>query len=240
MTTSGVGADGSRLERLAREGEERRVAAAAEEEAVARLAAIQQRRQVRRLGLGNLLDALAERPPGHARPLLPRTLAVVAVSVVLWLGGEAVGAPAVVSNAGLAGVLAVPFLHLGVRRWQAVRDLRRERGWLQDLPFPVRGYFAMLSTAPCEERTVEVRFELRDEGPGEEIVRGLAGRAGGAVRVARTRTGWKVESGVIHSPAGGDMQPTNGPLLSWMRGFITETLLPLHAEHRVTGVRFLG
>lgn len=54
-----------------------------------------------------------------------------------------------------------------------------------------------------------------------------------------TRRGvWEVESGTIHSFAGTDVDPTNGPLLAWMRSVINETLLPLHAEHRITSVRF--
>jgi hypothetical protein len=43
---------------------------------------------------------------------------------------------------------------------------------------------------------------------------------------------------IIHSFASDDVEATNGPLLGWMRAVITETLLPLHAEHRVGSVRF--
>jgi hypothetical protein len=226
------------LARLAREGEERRRAPEAEHAAAERTAAIRQRREVRRLGTSNLLNALAENPPGPAVPLLRWTLAAVVVSSVLCFGADLVGAPEFVEGIGLAGVLVIPFLYLGVRRWRAVLSLRRERAWLLDLPFPVRGYFGLLSSSPAEERTASVRFELADDGPGEDIIRGLAGRSGGAVKVSRTRGSWVVESGVIHSFASDDVKATNGPLLGWMRAVITETLLPLHAEHRVTSVRF--
>ncbi|HEY7770346.1 hypothetical protein [Longimicrobium sp.] len=226
------------LERLAREGEERRRAAEAEHAAAERTAAIRQRREVRRLGASNLLNALAENPPGPAVPLLRWTISAVVVSSILWIGGDVAGAPDAVSSVGLVGVLVIPFLYLGVRRWRAVLSLRRERAWLLDLPFPVRGYFALLSSTPEEERTATVRFRLEDDGPGEDIIRGLAGRSGGAVKVSRTRGSWVVESGVIHSYTSDDIEATNGPLLGWMRAVITETLLPLHAEHRVTSVRF--
>jgi hypothetical protein len=58
--------------------------------------------------------------------------------------------------------------------------------------------------------------------------------------VTRRRGAWEVESGTIHSFAGADVDPTNGLLLAWMRSVITETLLPLHAAHRITSVRFLA
>jgi hypothetical protein len=58
--------------------------------------------------------------------------------------------------------------------------------------------------------------------------------------VTRRRGAWEVESGTIHSFAGADVDPTNGPLLAWMRSVITERLLPLHAAHRITSVRFLA
>lgn len=225
------------LRRLALEGETRRSAAAREQAEAEWIDGIRERRQVRRLGHAHLLNALAEYPRRHAFPLLSWTLAALIVCIVLWLAGEGiVGQRA--ASVGLGGVLVIPFLYFPVRRWIGIRELHRERGWLRGLPFPVRAYFALLCGSPSEERTATVRFDLCDEGPGEEIVRGLAGRSGGAVRVTRRRGGWEVESGTIHSFAGADTDPTNGPLLAWMRSVIAETLLPLHAEHRITSVRF--
>jgi hypothetical protein len=227
------------LQRLAREGEARRVAAEAEAEAGARTDAIRQRREVRRLGASNLLNALADSPRNSSFSLFRWTLAATVASAVLWGAGELFGGRTL-ANGGLIGVLVIPFLYFGGRRIAGILALRRERAWLHDLPFPVRGYFALLSSTPEEERTATVAFRLMDEGPDEDVIRGLAGRSGGAVSVSRARGGWKIESGVIWSPAGDDSPPTHGPLLAWMRAVITETLLPLHAEHRITGVRFRG
>jgi hypothetical protein len=230
--------DPSPLERLASEGEARRVQAAALQAANERKDAIRQRREVRRLGTSNLLVALADVPLGRRLPLLGWSLGAVTVFIVLWLGTQALGGPRLLERVGLAGTLIVPFLYFPARRLWGIYQLSRERAWLRSLPFPVRGYFSTLCDTPAEETTVHVRFSLHDEGPGEDILCGLAGRAGGAVRLTSRATGWEVESGVIWSPAGEETGPTNGPMLAWMRGFITETLLPLHSEHRVTSVRF--
>jgi hypothetical protein len=231
---------GAELRRLAAEGEASRVQAAAREAAQKRVEAVRQRREVRRLGAGDMLNALAEAPLGGGgfRPH-PWTLGLTAAAAVLWIAAGAAGLPRL-ATAGLIGVLVIPFLYFGVRRPVGMLALRRERAWLHNLPFPVRGYFALLSSSPCEDRTVRVHFRLMDEGPDEEVIRGLAGRSGGAVTVSRTRGGWEVESGNIHSFTGTDIDPDNGPLLGWMRAVITETLLPLHAQHRITSVRFRG
>jgi hypothetical protein len=227
------------LETLAREGEALRAAVLAEQRAAERASAVRERRELRRLGVTHLLGALAERPRPPAPPLLVLTLGVVLVSAILWLGAEWVGAPPVVSSVGLAGVIVFPLLYFVAQRWQGVRALHRERRWLRGLPFPVRGYFTALTEAPSEESTLTVRFRLVDDGPGEAVLLGLAGRSGTVVTVRRARDGWEVSSGAILSPASEDIGPSNGPRLSWMRGIITEMLLPLHAEHRVVAVRFV-
>lgn len=225
------------LRRLALEGEAQRAAAAAEQARTERLEKIRERREVRRLGHSDLLNALAEYPRGPAFPLLRWTIGGLVACMILWLSGESIAGPRAVA-VGLGGTLVIPFLYFPARRWTALRELRRECAWLRALPFPVRGYFWLLCSSPSEERTATVRFALWDDGPGEDIVRGLAGRSGGAVRVTRRRGGWEVESGTIRSFTATDVDPTNGPLLAWMRSVITETLLPLHAEHRITSVRF--
>ncbi|HET6762069.1 MAG TPA: hypothetical protein VFH27_00320, partial [Longimicrobiaceae bacterium] len=228
------------LAQLAREGEASRVRAAAAQAHDERMDRIRQRRQVRRLGHGNLLNALSDNPFLGGRSLLVWMLAATAVCGALWMGAEWMEGPPLLRNVGLGGTILLPVLYFPLRRLRGLRSLRVERTWLHDLPFPVRGYFALLASSPEEDRTVRVRFRLADEGPGEEIIRGLAGRSGGAVTVTRSGGAWEIESGTIHSYAGGDTDPDNGPLLWWMRSVIADTLLPLHMEHRVTSVRFRG
>jgi hypothetical protein len=228
------------LAALAREGEASRAAAEAAQAHDERMERIRQRRQVRRLGHADLLNALADNPFLGGRSLMLWMLGITAGCGVLWLGAEWMEGPRILRNVGLAGLLVIPFLYFPARRLRGLRSLRVERTWLHDLPFPVRGYFALLASTPQEDRTVRVRFRLADDGPDEEIVRGLAGRAGGAVKVTRSGGGWEIESGTIHSYAGGDTEADNGPLLWWMRAVIADTLLPLHVEHRVTSVRFRG
>ena len=87
---------------------------------------------------------------------------------------------------------------------------------------------------------MRARIYVEGEGPGEEVMRGLAGRTGTAAEVRRTGAGWEVESGPILCPVAGDMEPTHGPRLGWMRALLEEMVLPLHGQHRVTGVTFHG
>lgn len=234
------GADEAHLEELAGEGRMRAEEGAAREVERSRAARRAERRQVRRLGLGNLLNALVECPRVPQPFSLPRVMMLTAACCVLWLAGEWLELPRPVRNVGLAGVLLIPFAWFGGRRWIGLRLLRVERAWLQDLPFPVFGYFATLSGSPSEECTIQVRVWTRYEGPTEEVMKGMAGRADAASRVWRTAGGWVIESGPLFSPAVGDMEPTNGAMLSWMRSVIDEALLPLHAVHPLRSVKFTG
>ena len=153
--------------------------------------------------------------------------------------GELLGVP-IVAKVGLMGVLVLPFAWFGVRRWSGVRILRTERAWLHDLPFPVFGYFAALCATPEEECTVRVKVWTRGEGPSHEVMEGMVGRAGGATTVKRSGGGWQIESGILHSPALTDMDPTNGARIAWMRSLIEESLVPLHQVHPLRRVQFVS
>lgn len=225
------------LEELAREGRTRAQAAAAAEATRQREEERASRREVLRLGRTYLLDALVEQPRVPQMITLPRVMAATALCCVMWIGGDALGLPRV-SGVGLAGVLVLPFAWFALRRWNAVRLLRAERAWLHDLPFPVFGYFDTLSAGPDEECTLRVKVWTRGEGPSDEVMEGMAGRAGGATKVTRSRGGWRIESGILRSPAFDESGPTNGARLGWMRSVIEESLLPLHRVHPIRRVEF--
>jgi hypothetical protein len=228
-----------RLEELAQEGRARARAAAAEEAMRQRAAARAERREVLRLGRGYLLDALVERPRGSPVLTLARTVRATVACGAVWGLGELLGLP-LVAGAGLVGVIVLPFAWFGVRRWSGARILRAERAWLHDLPFPVFGYFAALCATPEEECTVRVKVWTRGEGPSDEVMEGIVGRAGGATSVTRMAGGWQIESGILHSPAMADMDPTHGAKLAWMRALIQESLIPLHQVHPLKRVQFVS
>lgn len=225
------------LEELAREGRARAQAAAAEEASRAREEARASQREVLRIGRTYLLDALVEQPRVPQLVSLPRVIAAVAGCGALWAAGEALGLP-LASAVGFAGVLVLPFAWLALRRWNAVRLLRAERAWLQDLPFPVFGYFDTLSAGPDEECTLRVRVWTRGEGPLDEVMEGMAGRAGGATSATRAGGGWRIQSGILRSPAFDETGPTNGARLAWMRAVLQESLIPLHQVHPIRRVEF--
>jgi hypothetical protein len=225
------------LEELAREGRTRAQAAAAEEARRQREEERASRREVLRIGRTYLLDALVEQPRVPQWITLLRVMAATALCCVLWIGGDALGLPRL-SGVGLAGVLVLPFAWFAVRRLNAVRLLRVERAWLHDLPFPVFGYFDTLSASPDEECTLRVKVWTHGEGPSDEVMEGIAGLAGGATSVTRSRGGWRIQSGVLRSPAFEDSGPTNGARLGWMRSVIEQSLLPLHRVHPIRRVEF--
>lgn len=225
------------LEELAREGRTRAQAAAAEEARREREEERASRREVLRIGRTYLLDALVEQPRVPQLINLPRVMAATVLCGLLWVGGEALRLPRV-SGVGMAGVLVLPFAWFALRRWNGVRLLRAERAWLHDLPFPVFGYFDVLSASPDEECTLRVAVWMLDEGPSDEVMEGMAGRAGGATTATRAGGGWRIQSGILRSPAFDESGPTNGARLAWMRSVIEESLLPLHRVHPLRCVEF--
>ncbi len=229
----------TRLRELALEGRTRAHAAAAGETLRLRAAAHAERREVRRLGRTHLLDALAERPRTQPAITLMRTLKATGGCAVLWMAGELLGLP-LVAGLGLAGVIVLPFTWFGVRRWIGVRGVRAERAWLHDLPFPVFGYFAVLCATPEEDCVVRAKVWTRGEGPSDEVMEGIVGRAGGATSVRRTAGGWQIESGILHTPPLQDVDPTHGERIAWMRSLIEESLIPLHEVHPLRRVQFVG
>lgn len=225
------------LEELAREGRTRARAAAAEEARREREEERASRREVLRIGRTFLLDALVEQPRVPQLITLPRVMAGTMLCGLLWVGGEAFRLPRV-PGVGLAGMLVLPFTWFALRRWNAVRLLHAERAWLHDLPFPVFGYFEVLSAGPDEESTLRVTVWMLDEGPSDEVMEGMAGRAGGATTATRAAGGWRIQSGILRSPVFEEAGPTNGARLAWMRSVIEESLLPLHRVHPIRRVEF--
>lgn len=227
------------LEELAREGKARAQAAAAEEALRQREEERASRREVLRIGRTYLRDALVEQPRVPQPITLPRVIVATGAFGAMWVAGEGLGLPRV-SGVGMAGVLVLPFAWFAVRRLLGVRLLRAERAWLHDLPFPVFGYFDTLSAGPDEECTLRVSVWTHGEGPSDEVMEGMAGRAGGATTAVRAGGGWRIESGILRSPVFDEAGPTNGARLGWMRAVIEESLLPLHRVHPIRRVEFDG
>ena len=234
----------SRLAALAAEGRARQAAALAAEEAEARRIERRERREVERLGRGNVADALLERPRGPALPLLRISMGMVVAGSVPLVFGDLVGLrqpfwPAV--GLALIGLAIAGFF--GGRLLLGPRRVRAERAWLLSLPFPVRGYFRTLGQTPEEERQVRVRIVFRGAAPEQEVLEGLFGRVAYPA-TARVTGGqgsrWRAESGPIRSVVMEDMEPTNGPVLSWMRVVVDDVLLPLHEAFPLRSARFGG
>jgi hypothetical protein len=239
-----IGEAEARLAALAAEGRERQAAALAAEKAEARRIERRERREVERLGRGYVAGALLERPRGKALPLLYIAMGMVVAGTVLLVFPDLVGLRQpfwAAVGLGLIGLAIAGFF--GGRWLLAPRLVRRERAWLQALPFPVRGYFRTLGNSPEEERQVRVRIVFRGDAPEREVLEGLFGRV---VFPATARlTGgqgsrWRAESGPIRSIVMEDMDPTNGPVLSWMRVVVEDVLLPLHAAYPIRSAHFGG
>jgi hypothetical protein len=232
----------ARLAALAAEGRERQAAALAAEAAEERRIARRERRQVERLGRGNAVTALLESPRGPALPLFRITAAVVIVATALLFVPGYLGADSPVWSAVGVALLAAAIGVFFLARWAMGRaHARMEGAWLVGLPFPVRGYFRVLGGTPSEEREVKVRIEFRDAVPDRETLDGLLGRVEYPATARLTGGGgkrWTAESGTIRSPAGGDVDPTNGAVLWWMRVVVDEVLLPLHEAYPLRSVRF--
>ena len=234
----------SRLAALAAEGRARQAAALSEEKAEARRIERRERREVERLGRGNVATALFENPRGSALPLLRICMGMVVAGSVPLVFGDLVGLrqpfwPAV--GLALIGLGIAGFF--GGRLLLAPRRVREERAWLLSLPFPVRGYFRTLGQSPEEERQVRVRIVFRGPVPEREMLEGLFGRVTYPA-TARITGGkgsrWRAESGPIRSIVMEDVEPTNGPVLWWMRIVVDEVLLPLHEAFPLRSARFGG
>jgi hypothetical protein len=144
---------------------------------------------------------------------------------------------------GLGLIVLAIAAFFGGRMLLAPRLVRQERAWLQALPFPVRGWFRTLGSAPEEERQVRVRIVFRGDAPEREVLEGLFGRVTYPA-TARLTGGqgskWQAESGPIRSVVMEDVDATNGPVLSWMRIVVDDVLLPLHAAYPIRSARFGG
>jgi hypothetical protein len=232
----------SRLAALAAEGRQRQAAALAAEAAEEQRIERRRRREVERLGRSNVANALLERSRGPALPLLRFSIALVVTGTVLLLAPGVVGLPQPIGpSLGLALIVLGGGGYFVARKLAAPRLVRAELAWLRALPFPVRGYAATLGESPGEERRVRVHLEFRGAAPEHEVLEGLFGRVTfpATARITEGRgAGWTAESGPIRSVALDDLDPTNGPVLSWMRSVVDEVLLPLHAAFPLRGVEF--
>lgn len=230
----------SRLAALAAEGRERHGAARAAEAEEARRLERRERREVERLGRSNVANAVLERPLGRGFPLLRVAMAlVVAGTALVFLPGES----GVWNTLGLAlTALAIGGFFGG--RWVLGRaGMREERAWLRSLPFPVRGWFRTLGATPAEETSVQLRIVFRGAAPDRALLEGLLGRVAypATARLTGGRGGqWTAESGPIRSLAADDIDPTNGPMLGWMRCVVDEVLVPLHEVYPLRAVTFRG
>jgi hypothetical protein len=229
-----------RLAALAAEGRELQAAALAAEEAEERRIRGQERRELERLLRPNIRRSLLDSPRGKAPPLTAIACGLVVLGTVLLLfdGGESRGLP---GNVGLALILLACAAFFPARWVQGRRLERVERRWLQSLPFPVKGYFRVLSATPSEETTVRVRIQFQGAVPEREVLDGLLGRvqfpASARVTEGRGAT-WIAESGPIRTVFVEDGTPTNAAPLHWMRGVIDEALLPLHQAYPLSEVEF--
>ena len=155
------------------------------------------------------------------------TLAVAAAWLVsslsaLWLGVG--GAVIVVGHVSLA---------IGRARWR--RRVARALAWLDGLPFPVtgaRGFFA--ATEPMLDVSFRAAPALADFAAG---VRAYAPTATvTAIAPATFRLRWPIAG------KADDGEPPAGPprQVSWLRRFLDEVVVPLHADLGVERVELGG
>jgi hypothetical protein len=228
--------DSRSLTELAAEGRERQASALAAEATEARRMELRERREVERLGRGNVRASLLDSPRGAAPPLLALAVGAVIVGTLLLLAGGERWSPV-----GL-GLIALAIVGFFGGRWIVGMRLERlERAWIRSLPFLVRGYLHVLGTTPAEERTVRVRIVFRDAAPERDLLDGLLGRVqypASARLTGGSGTKWTAESGPIRTIFIDDGHPSNATTLDWMRGVIDEALLPLHEAYPIRGVEF--
>lgn len=230
------------LAALAAEGRERQAAALAAEEAEERRIRRQERRELERLTRPNIRLALLDSPRGKAPPLTAIACAIVVVGTVMLLfdggDGESRGW---VGNVGIALILLTCAAFFPARWLEGMRLERVERRWLQSLPFPVKGYFRVLSATPSEETRVSLRIRFAAAAPERDVLDGMLGRvqfpASARLTEGRGAT-WMAESGPIRTVFIEDGTPTNAAPLGWMRGMIDEALLPLHQAYPLRDVEF--
>jgi hypothetical protein len=230
-----------RLSALAAEGRERQAAALAAEEAEERRIRRAERRELERLTRPNIRLALLDSPRGKAPPLTAIACGLVVLGTVLLLfTDEAAEQRGWVSVVGLALVLGSAGLFFPARWILGMRLERVERRWLQSLPFPVKGYFRVLSATPSEETRVSLRIRFAAAAPEREVLDGILGRVqfpASARLTGGQDLAWTAESGPIRTVFVEDGTPTNAAPLSWMRGVIDE-LLPLHQAYPLREVEF--
>jgi hypothetical protein len=230
--------DEAALAALAAEGRERQRLAVAAEEREARRTEFRERREALHAGRGYARRALTELPRGRALSLFPiaSVLVIVGTLLLIFTDGRT-------STAGLLMVIAAAGWFFAAREIRGRLQIPLERTWLRSLPFPVRGYFRVLSEAPEEERYLKLRLEFRDAAPDRETLDGMLGRvqySASAKLSGGGGTRWSARSGPIHSYVGDDVDATNAEVLAWMRAVLEEALLPLHRVYPLRGVTFTG
>jgi hypothetical protein len=237
-------AEQRRLAALAAEGRERQAAALVAEEAEERRIRREERRELERLLRPNIRLSLLDSPRGKAPPLTAIACGLVVLgTVLLMFTDESAEQRGWASVVGLALVLGASTLFFPARWILGMRLERVERKWLQSLPFPVKGYFRVLSATPSEETRVRVLIHFRGEPPEREVLDGLLGRVQfpASARLTDGRGATRTaESGPIRTVFVEDGTPSNAAPLHWMRGVIDEALLPLHEAYPLREVEFRG
>jgi hypothetical protein len=151
-----------------------------------------------------------------------------------------------VIKAGLLGVFVLPLLGIlfAVFGMPRIR-LRRERRWLQSLPFQLEGYLGVLRRRP--ERSTQVARLTVGLAPGaasleDALVRGLFSRldpdAEVSVQRSEARVDIFVESSPIKCPDRNHQKRTysNQTLRRWLQRALREALLPLHKAYPIARV----
>ncbi len=135
------------------------------------------------------------------------------------------------------GVLGTPlgvFLCVKLRPLLAVYLLARERAWVAALPFPVHGWFEVISAEPVPGRlhaTLEFAGLRPDDATLERLIEKLDD-------VTSLRGHALVSPEFEFSYGVDDPTPSNDPYLSWQRAVLESVLLPLHREFPLASARF--
>jgi hypothetical protein len=117
--------------------------------------------------------------------------------------------------------------------------LRAERQWVENLPFPLQGYFEGLSETPLPSFVVLAEVSFQRAAPPADLLRALAGRAGATAH----GTGPKVLfqsaaiSGATGVRSGHRFIYRNHRMVPYVHQLVDDVLLPLHREYPLAEVR---
>lgn len=117
-------------------------------------------------------------------------------------------------------------------RHQAERTYERIWVRMHQLPFAVKGYFAVLAEDPSNAKTVDVAVTFVSEPPAREALNSrLAVIGGQLVGLEKATAEVRVQ---VDCP--GD-EPTNRNVHRWLSRLLAEVLIPMHAQAPIQEVR---